>query len=584
MTRTADATSLETSLWVVANSSDDATALNLTRIYDVGGARPEMVDAALRTLIRRHEALRTGFEVSTDGTLVRRVHDDPPMDVRRIRIAEWDATETEHTIASATRLAAQHRFDLSHPPLMRATLLTLSEGRTLLLLTIHHIVADGWSFSVVEAEMTSLLRCTDLPPRPADADGEIFDRLIARERRERALSTFPAAFATRVAELEASVSPLQFGVLPGREVPNDVNAERLSIIIGDASAARMLRAARTYRTTLFGMILAAFGVLMYKLSGQRRLLVGVPISVREPSAADAVGLFANLLPISIHVQGDRRVADLVAATRDRLLDALEMPLMPFGELVRAVDPSGAGDAHPLCQVAVSWEEFGASRGAAFAATTLVPVTVPFAQSRFAVHVALYRSGGGIAGEILYRRDILDALAATRLVEGLEHLLVEMADAGDAVVGALRLCPNNLDGPPDIVDADGQPVPCGLPGFLHRIDASPADCARARQRPDGRVERLASPREIAPTGPAALMGDNAPPALARVVAAVWAELLSRNHIGLDENFFSIGGHSLLALQLAARLRDRLNVPVSPRLIYAAPTIRRMAASLHTAVVG
>ncbi|AOW24655.1 condensation domain-containing protein [Sphingomonas melonis] len=393
MTRTADATSLETSLWVVANSSDDATALNLTRIYDVGGARPEMVDAALRTLIRRHEALRTGFEVSTDGTLVRRVHDDPPMDVRRIRIAEWDATETEHTIASATRLAAQHRFDLSHPPLMRATLLTLSEGRTLLLLTIHHIVADGWSFSVVEAEMTSLLRCTDLPPRPADADGEIFDRLIARERRERALSTFPAAFATRVAELEASVSPLQFGVLPGREVPNDVNAERLSIIIGDASAARMLRAARTYRTTLFGMILAAFGVLMYKLSGQRRLLVGVPISVREPSAADAVGLFANLLPISIHVQGDRRVADLVAATRDRLLDALEMPLMPFGELVRAVDPSGAGDAHPLCQVAVSWEEFGASRGAAFAATTLVPVTVPFAQSRFAVHVALYRSGG-----------------------------------------------------------------------------------------------------------------------------------------------------------------------------------------------
>ena len=72
MTRTADATSLETSLWVVANSSDDATALNLTRIYDVGGARPEMVDAALRTLIRRHEALRTGFEVSTDGTLVRR--------------------------------------------------------------------------------------------------------------------------------------------------------------------------------------------------------------------------------------------------------------------------------------------------------------------------------------------------------------------------------------------------------------------------------------------------------------------------------------------------------------------------------
>ncbi|HKH48923.1 MAG TPA: amino acid adenylation domain-containing protein [Thermoanaerobaculia bacterium] len=445
-------------LWFLDRLAPNRAAYSIPLALDVRGAlSAPACAAALATVVRRHEALRTTFQ-ELDGLpgLPVQVIAPPTAEPAPLPVVDLSAVPAGRGRAEALRLAsgvAALPFDLSRGPLLRAVMLRLAggaEAEHVLLLVLHHIVADGWSLALLIREIAGLLGAgpagAALPELAVQyADYAWWQRQwLTPEEVERELEAWRGLLAGVPLRLEL---PADRGraAEAAQAAETDDEAGQHTLVLPAAAQARLRGLARSLGATPFMVYLAAFQVLLYRLTGQERLVVGTAVANRlRPEVEEIVGLFVNTLPLPADLRGDPPVPELLARVREVTLGAFAHQQIPFERLVEALQPERSLEHDPVVQVMLVLQN--ATRPAFAAAgvdrvevpgLSFAPLPVAGGAAKFDLTMEVAETPQGLEATWEYRPRRFSATTVARWAQGWAHLLTSLAAAGEAGAAAPR---------------------------------------------------------------------------------------------------------------------------------------------------
>ncbi len=340
-------------LWFLWQLERDTGLYNIPRAVRLrGNLDQSALQRTFDTLVERHESLRTTFHQEGDQA-VQRIHPPCSLPIAISDLRDTDPAQRDTQVQSLVDAEAQAPFDLEQGPLLRVRLLRLADDDHILLVTMHHIVSDGWSMNVIIDEFARLYagfvsgqpaRLAPLPIQYADYAAWQKQWLEAGEleRQLRYWKSHLADDGTVVLELPTD--------RPRPAVPSH-RGGAVSFAL-DADLSTKLRAlARRADTTLFTVLLAAFQVLLYRYTGQRDLRVGVPVANRNRVETEGVvGFFVNTQVLRTEIEGSMAFDAVLARARESVLQAQAHQELPFEQLVEALQPERNLSHNPLFQV------------------------------------------------------------------------------------------------------------------------------------------------------------------------------------------------------------------------------------------
>ncbi|HEY9513105.1 MAG TPA: condensation domain-containing protein, partial [Rhodanobacter sp.] len=309
-----------------------------------------VLERALNEIVRRHESLRTAI-VTMEGQPLQRIY---PALALPLTVTDLSALPPVEREAEAQRLAveeARRSFDLTEAPLLRVGVLRLGAAEWVLLLTMHHIVSDGWSTGLLFEELTTLYgafatgRRSPLPELPIQyADFAIWQR-------EWLAGTVLEEQVSYWRERLADVPMLQLPTDRPRPAVQSFRGAYYRFSIPARLDAGLRALARERGVTLFMLLLAGFEVLLARYSGQDDLVVGTPIANRNRAEFEKlIGFFANTLVLRTDVSGDPPFLELLERVKQTALGAYAHQDLPFEMLVEKLHPHRDLSRNPLFQV------------------------------------------------------------------------------------------------------------------------------------------------------------------------------------------------------------------------------------------
>jgi amino acid adenylation domain-containing protein len=401
----------------------------------VGELDVEALAGAFDELVDRHAALRTVLP-SRDGVPFQALGE------RRPRLAV-QAVGDEEEARRIARAEARHRFDLAAGPLARARLLRLDDRRHHLLLTMHHVVTDRWSVTVLLRDLLALYearlsrRTAALPELQVEyADFAAWQRgALTDDERERQLEYWRARLARMPDTLE----------LPAdrpRPAMTSYAGRRLTFGIDAELTARLRELARRENATLFMVMLAGFQALLSRYTGETDIPVGTPITGRPRSELeDLVGIFVNTLVLRGDLSGEPTFAELVRRARDTALDAYAHAEVPFEVLADELVEDRRLARNPLFQVMLAFQNVPTDRvRAAGLHLETLDIDPGVAQLDLQLFVEEYEDR--LICLLHYSTDLFDADRIERLVEHLLVLLRAAVDDPGRRLSALPLLPGH----------------------------------------------------------------------------------------------------------------------------------------------
>ncbi|MBP7241272.1 amino acid adenylation domain-containing protein [Amaricoccus sp.] len=372
------------------------------------------LETAIRTVVGRHEVLRTRFEERESGAVQIVL---PDVDVP-LRVHDVGAVPPERRDGEVTRLLhdnATSPFDLSRPPLFRFMLICGLEAGEILAMAVHHIVSDGWSMRILQREINEVIgaiatgSAPRLPPLPIQ-----YGDFAAWQRNgpEGGLDGELDYWRGQLAGLPALELPLDRPrprVLGFRGAHEDVG-----VPLNISSGARVL--AGREGATLFMVALAAFAVVLGRHSGQDEVVVGTPVAGRSRSELEPlIGLFLNTVVLRIDLAGDPTFRELIARVRKVTVAAFDRQDTPFERVVEALQPDRDLGRNPLFQVLFQlYTPHDARAGAATEQTKAITIDKGAAILDLSVHLA--EGSGGIQGRLEYSTELFETATIRRIFE------------------------------------------------------------------------------------------------------------------------------------------------------------------------
>lgn len=511
-----------------------ALALRFTGPLDAG-----VLTAALNDVVARHEALRTNF-VEHDGMPYQHVHPELRLEPA---VTEVAAEQLDDTIAGLRR----HVFTLESEPLIRPTLLVLGPNTHVLLVLIHHMVTDHTSFGILLDDLVVAYRARRdarspqwTAPPVQFADYALWQR-----------NTFDTPGPWALAELDhwrdaLDGLPADISVAADRARP-PVLGRRGEVVDFTVSASRraaLVRLAEESGTTEFSVYQAVLAVVLHKLGGGTDIAVGSPVAARvDEGAANLTGPCANVVVLRTDLSGKPSLRDLVARSRDTVKDALAHQEFPIERLVEALNPRRSPSRnHPLFQNSIHF------RGEDWALlprdltgtgdTTVAALPMDFEISLLDLNVGVnVTPDAELAVRVVANADLYEPATVRHIADALDHAFDAFAITPDAALASLGLLPA----------AD-----------LRVLLAPPA------------------PPEAPPSRPPA--GGSAH--TERALTALLEELLEISGVDREDNFFAVGGDSIVAVQLAARATAQ-GLPLTPAMVFEHMSIAELAAAVDAA---
>lgn len=367
-----------------------AEAFRLRGPLDIGA-----LQRALDGVARRHDALRTRIVEAERETLTQVVDEDVRVP---LRVAEADEAGLDACLVEEAR----RPFRLAEDLPVRALVVRLGREEHVLLLTIHHAAADGWSLPVLHRDLAALYADASAeavdatPPRYLDYARWQHDRLgdDVRER-ERAYWRRALDGAPSVLRLVERTSPGAAG--------GDRGA-RLTVPYAPGLGRSLDAFCQQEQVTPFVAALTAYGALLAHLGDQPDLVVGVNTSGRERAGAeDAVGLYVNMVPVRITADPEGSWRDALHAVRSRALQALEHAELPFEDVVEAVRPQRRPGVTPLVQTVFSLQD-ASDAALDLLGLDVTPVALDTGTAKFELVFDLVRDGTDLGGSLEFRTD------------------------------------------------------------------------------------------------------------------------------------------------------------------------------------
>ncbi|CAA9346511.1 MAG: Polyketide synthase modules and related proteins, partial [uncultured Gemmatimonadetes bacterium] len=396
---------------------------------------------ALDRVVERHEALRTAFP-QVDGEPVQRV---APVEESRFLLLDHDLRAHPDAEAELRRLGAEEArtpFDLERGPLIRGGLVRLGDDDHVLMLTLHHIVSDGWSMGVLVDEVSALygafLRgdADPLPPLPIQyADYAVWQRRwvegeVLREQAEYWKATL--AGAPELLELPADRP---------RPAVQDTRGAYAGLELDAELTAGLKALGQRHGTTLFMTLLAGWAAVLARLSGQEDVVIGTPTANRGQAEIEGlIGFFVNTLALRMDLSGMPTVAELLERVKGRALEAQRHQDIPFEQVVELARPARSMAHTPLFQVMFTWQN---TSGGTLELPGLVPAPVGSAAhvtAKFDLSLSLQETGGRITGGVEYTTALFDAATVERFLGYFRALLAGMVADERVAVERLPMLP------------------------------------------------------------------------------------------------------------------------------------------------
>jgi condensation domain-containing protein len=418
-------------LWFLAQLEPDTAAYNISvGLRLKGSLRPEVLERSLQAIISRHESLRTNF-VLRNNELLQLISPITRFQLQVIDLSSCPESQIETEVHSRALREVQGVFDLTRGPLFRIAVFKLRPDDHVLICVMHHIISDGWSTEIFVQELASNYPAfsTDMGYRPEPLHLQYGDYCIWQRESSHGES-FQRQLKYWKQKLAGSPALL--------ELPSDhprpaerTSRGRTQTIALDPTVVKALNViAQNNEATFFMLTLAAFGVLLYRYSGQTDILIGVPAAGRHQIETEfLIGLFVNTVVLRIDLSGNPRFSTLLVQVRNTMLEALANQDVPFERVVEELKPVRSLSHNPVFQVMfATFRESVRSRS--FGDLVATPYVINTATSRFDLSSALIEGADGNWWfKLEYDTALFDDDRITRMLGHYQQLLHSIAHSG-----------------------------------------------------------------------------------------------------------------------------------------------------------
>ncbi len=412
-------------LWFIDQLQPGSAVYNIPLAMRLHGALDvPVLERAINEIVRRHEVLRTTFEL-IDGEPVQVIGAPESLRVEVTDLSQLAAEEREPAAMELANAEARAPFDLACGPLLRVRLLRLKEDEHLALLTMHHVISDGWSMDVLLREVTTLYgafsrdESSPLPELEIQyGDYAVWQReWLQGEELERQAGYWRKQLQGAPAVLELPQDH------PRPPVQTHQGATHKFVLEPELSS-RVRELGRETGMTTFMVLLAAWQVLLKRLSGTDDVSVGTVVAGRtHPQVEPLIGFFVNTLVLRAQMSGDPTFAELLEQVREVCLEAYSHQDVPFEKLVEELAPERSMAHAPLFQVLMLMlQQQQHERTVPVADLTISGVEAEGTSAKYDLTMYLHEGREVISGGLEYNTDIFEAERAQRMVEQWQRVL------------------------------------------------------------------------------------------------------------------------------------------------------------------
>ncbi|MDO7929211.1 amino acid adenylation domain-containing protein [Pseudomonas sp. KFB-139] len=426
-------------LWFLAQMEGASGAYHMPAGLRLRGTLDvSVLQSALDRVVTRHEVLRTRFVPHASQQAVQVIDaENIGFTLKRIDLSgQADAEQQMQALAHEEALAP---FDLERGPLVRGTLIRLGETEHVLLVTLHHIISDGWSIGVLTREVAALYdalrqgHADPLPPLALQyADYAAWQR--------RWLTGEVLEKQSRYWKETLADAPALLTLPTDRPRPAEQSYSGASLPVAfDEELTQALKAlSQRHGATLYMTVMSAWAALLSRLCGQDEVVIGSPMANRTRSEVEPlIGFFVNTLAIRVDTSGQPDVGSLLARVKAQTLAAQRHQDLPFEQVVEIVNPFRSLSHTPIFQAMLSWQDTGVGQ-AELGELLLEDLGLLNDIAKFDLSLDLGEANGRLSGNLEYATALFDEATAQRYLGYFERILRAMADDDRSVVEHIEL--------------------------------------------------------------------------------------------------------------------------------------------------
>lgn len=382
----------------------------------------EIFEQCINEIVRRHESLRTVFQVK-NGIPEQIIFNERKLTMKVIDLSTMAAEEQEDNAVHLLTLESKVPFDMERGPLLRTAMIRMNDEEHMALFVMHHIISDGWSTGLLILEMASLYGAfsTNQPsPLPELAiqyadysmwqhermQGEVFDKQLSYWKEK----------------LSGHMQVLEMPTDRPRHPVTTQNGAILSFNISKVVTERLKRLGKEHGATLFMTLLAAYQTLLYRYTGQEDISVGTPIAVRNrPELEDLIGFLVNTLVMRTDLSGQPTFVELLHRVREVALGAYAHQEVPFEKLAEELQPERDMSRSLFFQTLFVLQNMPV-KDFYLDGLSMEMVPIDKKSAMFEISITLLESNGHIEGKLEYNTDLYNAASIERFIQHYLNLL------------------------------------------------------------------------------------------------------------------------------------------------------------------
>jgi amino acid adenylation domain-containing protein len=430
-------------LWFLNQLDPDSPAYNIAAAVELRGFLDiTALRQSLNEIVRRHEALRTTF-AHRDGEPVQVIAPSLDLLVPVVSLESLSEEEQHNEVLLRANNEARRLFDLNQDPLLRATLLRLKDDRHVVLVTMHHIVSDGWSMGIFISELGLLYEAYAKGQASPLTELQIQYADFAHWQRERLTGeVLESQLRYWKQQLEGAPPLLELPTDKPRPAVQTFRGASWDFEISPELTAQLRSLGQRSGATTFMTLFAAFAVLMARYSSQEDLIIGTPIANRTRTELEPlIGFFVNTLALRVDLSGNPTFLQLLERVKDVTLDSYSHQDLPFELLVDELQLERNLSRNPLVQVLFVLQNAPAPP-LQLSGLSLKRLEVDTLAVRFDLEVHLWDAEDCLRGYFVYNTDLFGAATISRMTEHFTTLLNGIATDPDQKVSQLPLLSAN----------------------------------------------------------------------------------------------------------------------------------------------
>lgn len=426
-------------LWFLQQLDPESCLYNIPLAIKIEGLlNVAALEESVNEIVRRHESFRTVFR-AVRGQLVQCLNPPYSLKLSPIPIRTEDGISSQKEISHHAEKEARYVFDLTTGPLLRTKLLRIHESEHILLLSMHHIVSDGWSIGILLRELGALYndycegRAPQLPEPPIQyADFALW------QRDEKQQATLVSQLAFWKDQLAGMPFALELSTDHPRRTDNGRQGSAVPFSIPKTLSDRLMQTGQAEGATLFMTLLAALSILLYRYTGQEDFAIGTPVAGRNCSELEEViGFFVNTLVLRMRLSGELTFRELLHRARQVCLGAYAHDEAPFEKLVEELQPERDLRHSPLFQVMLDLQNMP-MEPMNFHELRLSLLPVPARSAKFDLTLTFNETQAGLDGALEYNARLFEDATIRGITDNLLALLEEISASPDTELCALRL--------------------------------------------------------------------------------------------------------------------------------------------------